>query len=40
MDRRRLPANLKVNRRDIADLNERANLIKIINKNCGDSDRE
>ena len=31
MDRRRLPPTLKSNRGDIQDLNERANLIKIIN---------
>ena len=30
MDKRRLPATLRTNRSDIADLNERANLIKII----------
>ena len=31
MDRRRLPSNLRSNRSDIQDLNDRANLIKIIN---------
>ena len=31
MDRRRLPGNLRSNRSDIQDLNDRANLIKIIN---------